>query len=110
MGWFYDRTEPVAVQHGLRLVAIGSGSIGYFSLAALMEKLLVGFAAFSLAQVILDLGWYYLFSEADAIANVAFEKVDIRSELNARFRTPSLPFRNSRTRSRSGHSLWPKRE
>lgn len=109
--WFYDRTEPVALQHGMRLIAIGSGSIGYFSLAVLLEKLLVGFAAFSFAQVLLDLGWYYLFSEADAIASRAYSSVELRSELNARFRGPGLPFRGaSARRTVSGNSIWRKTE
>eukprot|EP00929_Paragymnodinium_shiwhaense_P039116 TRINITY_DN20570_c0_g1_i2.p1 TRINITY_DN20570_c0_g1~~TRINITY_DN20570_c0_g1_i2.p1 ORF type:complete len:367 (-),score=50.66 TRINITY_DN20570_c0_g1_i2:78-1094(-) len=55
--WFYDGTQPVAVQHGLRLVAVGTGSVGYFSLAELLEKLLVAFAAFGFAQIVLDQMW-----------------------------------------------------
>lgn len=70
--WFYNDTLPVAVQHGMRLYAIGSGSIGYFSLAALLEKLVLAFAAFGLAQVFLDLVWYYLLGEAETIARKAY--------------------------------------
>lgn len=75
--WFYHGTEPMALQHGLRLFAVGTGSVGYFSLAELFEKLLLGFAAFGLAQVVLDLGWYYLFSEADSIASHAYQRVQV---------------------------------
>eukprot|EP00930_Biecheleria_cincta_P042498 TRINITY_DN29245_c0_g1_i2.p1 TRINITY_DN29245_c0_g1~~TRINITY_DN29245_c0_g1_i2.p1 ORF type:complete len:388 (+),score=37.82 TRINITY_DN29245_c0_g1_i2:27-1190(+) len=75
--WFYHGVEPMALQHGLRLVAVGTGSIGYFSFVELIEKLLLGVAAFSLAQVVLDLGWYYLFSEADSIASHAYQRVQV---------------------------------
>jgi len=79
--WFYDRTEPVAVQHGLRLVAIGTGSVGYFSLAELLEKLLVGFAAFGFAQVVLGLGWYHLFSESETIRKRAYVPVELQRQM-----------------------------
>merc|ERR1712046_241746 len=69
--------EPMALQHGLRLIALGTGSLGYFSFFELLEKLLLGFAAFGLAQVVLDLGWYYLFSEADSIASHAYQRVQV---------------------------------
>merc|ERR1719291_1131169 len=75
--WFYHGIEPMALQHGLRLVAVGTGSVGYFSLVELFEKLLLGFAAFGLAQVVLDLAWYYLFSEADSIASHAYQRVQV---------------------------------
>eukprot|EP00746_Dinoflagellata_sp_MGD_P025623 gnl/MRDRNA2_/MRDRNA2_160290_c0_seq1.p1 gnl/MRDRNA2_/MRDRNA2_160290_c0~~gnl/MRDRNA2_/MRDRNA2_160290_c0_seq1.p1 ORF type:complete len:374 (-),score=46.61 gnl/MRDRNA2_/MRDRNA2_160290_c0_seq1:29-1150(-) len=91
--WFYHGTEPVALQHGLRLSAVGTGSIGYFSIFVLLEKLLLGFAAFGLAQVVLDLGWYYLYKEADTIAKHAYDPVVLNSQL------PELPFKMKRTKA-----------
>eukprot|EP00746_Dinoflagellata_sp_MGD_P146782 gnl/MRDRNA2_/MRDRNA2_79216_c0_seq1.p1 gnl/MRDRNA2_/MRDRNA2_79216_c0~~gnl/MRDRNA2_/MRDRNA2_79216_c0_seq1.p1 ORF type:complete len:370 (+),score=32.01 gnl/MRDRNA2_/MRDRNA2_79216_c0_seq1:191-1300(+) len=77
ISWFYNGTVPVAVQHGMRLRAIGSGSIGYFSISVLLERLVLGCAAFSLAQVVLDLAWYYLLSEAETIARKAYRPLVI---------------------------------
>lgn len=75
--WFYHGIEPMALQNGLRLTAVGTGSVGYFSFVELIEKLLLGFAAFGLAQVVLDLGWFYFFSEADSIAAHAYQKIQV---------------------------------
>jgi len=91
--WFYHGTEPIAVQHGLRLVAVGTGSIGYFSVVVLLEKLLLSFAAFGFAQVVLDLGWYYLFKEADTIAKRAYAPLEINTQFEG------LPFRKPSSRN-----------
>ena len=40
---FYREDEPIALQHGLRLLVSGSGSVGYFSWEALLTKLLLAF-------------------------------------------------------------------
>lgn len=76
--WFHEGINPVALQHGLRLTALGTGSIGYFSSAELLEKLLIGFAAFSLSQAILDLAWYYLHPKATVIAAQAYHPLELR--------------------------------
>merc|ERR1712157_162082 len=41
--WFYEGTKPVALQHGLRVTVVGTGSVGYFSYSELFEKVLLGF-------------------------------------------------------------------
>lgn len=79
---------------------MGTGRIGYFSFFALLQKLLLGFAAFGLAQVVLDLGWYYLFSEADSIAHHAYEKVQVR---HGKLKVPTTAIR----RTHSGKSQLP---
>lgn len=78
--WFYDRTVPVALQYGLRLTVVGTGSVGYFSAVELAEKLLVGFAAFTLAQAILDLAWYYLHPLGCVIAQHAYAPLRLDEE------------------------------
>ena len=39
--WFYDRERPVALQHGLRIVVLGTGSVGYFAVGQLLSQLLL---------------------------------------------------------------------
>ena len=36
--WFYEGRKPVALQHGLRLAVIGTGSVGYFSFGQLATQ------------------------------------------------------------------------
>ena len=36
--WFYEGRKPIALQHGLRLAVIGTGSIGYFSFGQLATQ------------------------------------------------------------------------
>lgn len=40
--WFYEGRRPIAVQHGLRLAVVGTGSIGYFSIGQLATQDRVG--------------------------------------------------------------------
>ncbi|CAE8737154.1 unnamed protein product, partial [Polarella glacialis] len=82
--WFYDRTSPVALQHGLRLVVAGTGSIGYYSFSQLIEKLLLGFAAFGCAQTLLDMAWYYLHPKAPVIATKAYQSLQIEEDWGER--------------------------
>jgi hypothetical protein len=70
--WFYDGLAPVALQHGLRMRVLGTGSIGRFSWMLLGQSIVLGFGAFGIAQGILDQYWYYFHSGSNAIAPVAF--------------------------------------
>jgi hypothetical protein len=76
--WFYDRDKPAALQHGIRLVVLGTGSIGYFSWGALLTKTLLCFTAFSFAQQLLDMAWYYLYPHSRLIAAKAYQALDLR--------------------------------
>ena len=76
--WFYDRDRPSALQHGIRLIVLGTGSIGYFSWGALLTKTLLCATAFSLAQQLLDFAWYYLYPQSRLIAAKAYHPLDIR--------------------------------
>ncbi|CAL1134172.1 unnamed protein product [Cladocopium goreaui] len=75
--WFYEGRKPIALQHGLRLAVIGTGSIGYFSFGQLATQVLLGFTAFGLAQTCLDYGWFYLHRQAATIAGRAFSRLDL---------------------------------
>ena len=75
--WYYERVEPAALQHGLRLVVTGSGKVGYFSWEALLTKLLLSVTAFGLAQQLLDVGWYYCYRHSRLIAGKAYHALDI---------------------------------
>ena len=80
---YFDRDEPIAVQHGLRLLVTATGSVGYFSWESLMTKVLLAFTAFSVAQQLLDTAWYYLSPHASAIAGKAFLELDVASSTTA---------------------------
>jgi hypothetical protein len=81
--WFYEREEPVALQHGLRLRVTTTGSVGYFSWHVLLTKLLLAFTAFTVAQSLLDAAWYYLYPHSRLIAEKAFHTLDLRREAPA---------------------------
>ena len=76
--WFYEREEPIALQHGLRLRVTTTGSVGYFSWPALLTNILLAFTAFTVAQSLLDTAWYYLHPDSKRIASKAFHALDIR--------------------------------
>lgn len=75
--WFYDGKKPVALQHGMRLSVVGTGSVGYPSSTVLLTQLLLGFTMFGFSQSILDLGWYYFHKDSVTIANKAYEPLNL---------------------------------
>ena len=79
--WFFDREAPVALQHGLRLQVAATGSVGYFSMETLLTKLLLAFTAFSVAQSLLDVAWYYVYPHSRLIAGRAYQPLDMVSEI-----------------------------
>ena len=75
--WFYNGEAPSAVQHGLRLTVLGTGSVGRFSLGQLATSLAVCLAGFGAAQSILDLAWFYFHPRARDLAAVAYRPVTL---------------------------------
>ncbi|CAK9098851.1 unnamed protein product [Durusdinium trenchii] len=75
--WFHEGRRPIALQHGMRLAVVGTGSVGYVSLQQLATQVLLGFTAFGLAQTCLDYGWFYLHRQSSFIADRAFLRVNL---------------------------------
>jgi len=67
----------MALQHGVRIKIIGTGSIGRFSVNMLLQSVVLGFGAFGIAQALLDQYWYFFHAERKAIIPTAFCTLDL---------------------------------
>eukprot|EP00040_Diaphanoeca_grandis_P028683 m.166452 g.166452 ORF g.166452 m.166452 type:complete len:421 (-) comp31429_c0_seq1:90-1352(-) len=83
--WYYDRTTPIALQHGLSIRILGRGSVGVFSWALLLQSIVLGVGAFGIVQSILDQYWYFFHAKSDDISHVAFKTIRFTTNTN----TPS---------------------
>jgi len=76
---FYNGTSLLALQHGVRLRAIGNGSVGYPSFRAALSTIVVGLALLQMATTVVDNIAYYLHPKKTIINEEVCDELDIDS-------------------------------
>eukprot|EP01060_Flectonema_neradi_P018702 TRINITY_DN255_c3_g1_i1.p1 TRINITY_DN255_c3_g1~~TRINITY_DN255_c3_g1_i1.p1 ORF type:complete len:380 (+),score=59.59 TRINITY_DN255_c3_g1_i1:60-1142(+) len=74
---FYERDSVVAVQHGLKMRIVTTGSIGYPSTRAFFETIVVGLGMLSLSQTIADFVAQFLHPKKTVINKACVDSLNL---------------------------------
>lgn len=77
---FFNGTEIMAIQNGLRLKVQGTGSVGYPSFGAAVSTLIVGLAMLQLATTVVDNIAYYVHPKKTIINERVCDVLDLKEE------------------------------
>ena len=78
---FYDKDSVVAVQHGLKMRVVTTGSIGYPSTRAFFETLVVGLGMLSLSQTIADFVAQFLHPKKTVINRACVDSLNLEEKI-----------------------------